>query len=53
LSQKHEGWQVLAAKYDDGGFSGGNMDRPGLKKPLPSLSTGSTKEAPRIRESKP
>ncbi|MBL8629745.1 MAG: recombinase family protein [Rhodospirillaceae bacterium] len=29
-SQKHEGWVVLDAAYDDGGFSGGNMERPGL-----------------------
>jgi site-specific DNA recombinase len=31
LSQRHEGWQLLANRYDDGGFSGGNMERPGLK----------------------
>ena len=31
LSQKHEGWAVLPALYDDGGFSGGTMDRPALK----------------------
>ena len=30
-SQKHEGWAPLNTKYDDGGFSGGNMDRPALK----------------------
>ncbi|MBL8645540.1 MAG: recombinase family protein [Rhodospirillaceae bacterium] len=30
LSQKHEGWVALPTAYDDGGFSGGNMDRPGL-----------------------
>jgi DNA invertase Pin-like site-specific DNA recombinase len=30
LSQKHEGWTVLSDRYDDGGFSGGNMERPGL-----------------------
>ncbi len=29
-SQAGEGWGVLPAQYDDGGFSGGNMDRPGL-----------------------
>lgn len=29
-SQKHEGWKVLAQTYDDGGFSGGSMQRPGL-----------------------
>jgi DNA invertase Pin-like site-specific DNA recombinase len=31
LSQKHEGWTELSERYDDGGFSGGSMDRPGLK----------------------
>jgi site-specific DNA recombinase len=40
LSQKHEGWQVLAATYDDGGFSGGNMERPGLKRLLADISAG-------------
>ena len=29
-SQKHEGWKALAQTYDDGGFSGGSMQRPGL-----------------------
>src|SRR5476651_771244 len=40
LSQKHEGWQVLPAQYDDGGFSGGNMERPGLKKLLLNIDAG-------------
>ena len=34
LSQKHEGWIALDCRYDDGGFSGGNLDRPGLKQLL-------------------
>jgi len=29
-SQVHEGWKLCPARYDDGGFSGGNMDRPAL-----------------------
>ena len=30
LSQRHEGWLLVDEHYDDGGYSGGNMDRPGL-----------------------
>jgi site-specific DNA recombinase len=33
-SQAHAGWSLLRAKYDDGGFSGGNTDRPALQQLL-------------------
>ena len=33
-SQAHEGWRLMRDRYDDGGFSGGSMDRPALKKLL-------------------
>ena len=36
-SQKHEGWRALANRYDDGGFSGGTMERPGLKQLLTDI----------------
>ena len=32
VSQRHEGWQLIHTRYDDGGFSGGNMERPALKR---------------------
>ncbi|HBK43064.1 MULTISPECIES: recombinase family protein [unclassified Polynucleobacter] len=34
LSQQHEGWKLIPTFYDDGGYSGGNMDRPALKQLL-------------------
>jgi len=40
LSQRHEGWSVIAAHYDDGGFSGGTIDRPALQALLVDISAG-------------
>ncbi len=37
LSQKHEGWQVLSTMYDDGGISGGTMERPALQRLLADI----------------
>src|SRR5580693_362918 len=33
-SQRHEGWKALPNLYDDGGYSGGSMERPALKRLL-------------------
>jgi site-specific DNA recombinase len=33
-SRAHEGWRLIRDHYDDGGFSGGSMDRPALQKLL-------------------
>ena len=40
LSQKHEGWSELSDHYDDGGFSGGSMERPGLRQLLEDVRDG-------------
>lgn len=40
LSQKHEGWAVARERYDDGGYSGGSMERPGLKALLADITAG-------------
>lgn len=39
-SQKHEGWVLLAELYDDGGLSGGSLDRPALQKLLQDIADG-------------
>jgi site-specific DNA recombinase len=40
LSQRHEGWTLVKSAYDDGGFSGGTMERPGLKRLLADVEAG-------------
>ena len=40
LSQKHEGWELREARYDDGGYSGGDMERPGIKALLADIDAG-------------
>lgn len=40
VSQRHEGWLLLPDRYDDGGFSGGNMQRQGLQRLLADVAAG-------------
>ena len=40
VSQKHDGWVCLPTRYDDGGFTGGNMDRPALRRLIADIETG-------------
>jgi site-specific DNA recombinase len=37
LSQRQEGWRVLETQYDDGGYSGGSIERPALKQLLADI----------------
>ena len=39
-SQAHEGWRLLPAAYDDGGASGGSLDRPSLQRLLAEVRAG-------------
>ena len=39
-SQRHEGWVLLPTAYDDGGISGGTLERPALRQLLADISIG-------------
>ena len=39
-SQKHEGWKLLARRYDDGGISGATLERPGLAQLIDDMEHG-------------
>ncbi|MBN9517245.1 recombinase family protein, partial [bacterium] len=39
-SQSGEGWVALPDRYDDGGFTGGNTDRPGLRRLMADVEAG-------------
>src|SRR4029077_13629366 len=39
-SQRHEGWVLARTRYDDGGLSGGNMERPALQQLLADIQGG-------------
>ena len=39
-SQAGEGWTALPDRYEDGGFTGGNMERPGLQRLMADIESG-------------
>lgn len=39
-SQRHEGWKLVPDRYDDGGLSGGTLDRPALQRLLAEIDAG-------------
>jgi site-specific DNA recombinase len=40
MSQQHEGWTLVSDVYDDGGYSGGSLDRPALQQLLADVRAG-------------
>ncbi|MCB1579495.1 MAG: recombinase family protein, partial [Alphaproteobacteria bacterium] len=40
MSQRAEGWKAVKTQYNDGGYSGGNMERPGLQTLLEDIKAG-------------
>jgi DNA invertase Pin-like site-specific DNA recombinase len=40
LSQRQEGWTLVPDRYDDGGFSGGTLERPALRRLLADIEQG-------------
>jgi site-specific DNA recombinase len=40
LSQRHEGWELINEHYDDGGISGGTMERPALQRMIDDIKAG-------------
>ncbi len=39
-SQRHEGWKLIKTRYDDGGISGGTMERPAVQRLLADIDAG-------------
>ena len=50
LSQRHEGWALNPERYDDGGFSGGNMQRPGLVRLLADVAADHLADRVHLKE---
>jgi site-specific DNA recombinase len=40
LSQRHEGWTLVPTQYSDGGYTGANIDRPGVRQLLADIEVG-------------
>ena len=40
MSQRHEGWLLVSERYDDGGYSGGTMQRPAMQRLMADVAAG-------------
>ena len=52
-SQAHAGWTCLPNRYDDGGYSGSNLDRPALQRLLADIQAGPGAHAPSPKVARP
>ena len=52
-SQKPEGWVLVPDRYDDGGFSGGTLERPALKRLLADIEAGRVDVDRRLQDRPP
>jgi len=52
-SQKAEGWVAIRDRYDDGGFSGGTLDRPALKQLIADIEAGLIDVVRRLQDRPP
>ncbi len=50
-SQRHEGWDLIRQAYDDGGISGGHLDRPALQRLLRDVDEGRVDQIDRLTRS--
>ena len=40
VSQKHDGWTLVPTQYSDGGYTGANIERPGVRQLLADIEAG-------------